>query len=323
MLSAQRAQRRARATQGKMGRAEDEAREKQENAEMAFALRMLSDPEYNSGQTLKDKQRIAAQIKRREAREAADSRAYEKRREAERRAAAKREKERQEKSRKEAAAREASERKEEARRRREAGKEAARAKRKAASEEAARRRAEQAVVEEGSRAATGERASCSWLACWGGRRSGVAAGAKAPMGSAVPEVSGSAVTAVPMGSPAETAPMGSPVGHPPMGKAVMPMDGEAAACAVCQARPMTHCFVPCGHRCVCADCAAQLMAQGTPATSGAGEKVSEKGAPSTSKVSPAERKGSGNAQSQKISGGGICPICRAACSMAIRVYDQS
>ena len=72
---------------------------------MAFALRMLSDPEYNSGQTLKDKQRIAAQIKRREAREAANSRAYEKRREAERRAAAKREKERQERSRKEAAAR--------------------------------------------------------------------------------------------------------------------------------------------------------------------------------------------------------------------------
>lgn len=34
---------------------------------------------------------------------------------------------------------------------------------------------------------------------------------------------------------------------------------EQAACAICLVAPRTHAFIPCGHRCVCADCGAEVM----------------------------------------------------------------
>jgi hypothetical protein len=58
-------------------------------------------------------------------------------------------------------------------------------------------------------------------------------------------------------------------------------DESAGACVVCQEAAADHCFVPCGHRCVCAAHAAAIMALGAP----------------------------------------TCPMCRARPASAQRVYD--
>lgn len=72
-------------------------------------------------------------------------------------------------------------------------------------------------------------------------------------------------TAYGVGAAPEDACKRSSAGSAPS-KAAVPVDDSGEDCSICLAAPKSHAFVPCGHRCVCSDCAAEVIrsAQGCP-----------------------------------------------------------